>query len=225
MTTTTVSHPPRALEPEALLASLRARYACKQFDPSRRIADADWRALEQALLLAPSSFGLQPWRFVVVQDPALRERLLPASWGQRPVVDASHFVVFAARRGLSMDDADRHLRRIAEVRGVTLESLAWYRQRLQPFVVPGKPVAEVDAWCARQTYLALGVFLASAALLGLDACPMEGLEPERYDEILDLPARGFGTLCAAAAGYRAATDAYQHAAKVRFDVEDVIERR
>jgi nitroreductase len=218
-------HPPRAVEPDALLASLRARYACKQFDPSRRIADADWRALEQALLLSPSSFGLQPWRFVVVQDPVLRERLVPVSWGQRQLVDASHVVVFAARRGMGLAEVDRHLRRIAELRGVPPESLAGYRQKMEPFVQPARAAADVDAWCARQTYIALGVFLASAALLGLDACPMEGIEPARYDEILGLPARGYGALCAAAVGYRAPTDTYQHATKVRFDMEDVIERR
>src|SRR5580698_5546042 len=101
-----------------LIGQLNWRYATKQFDPQRKISPEEWTALEEALVLTPSSCGLQPWKFVVVADPAVRERLVLASWGQRQVADASHFVVFAIKKNLSERDIDIHLGRIAEVRGV-----------------------------------------------------------------------------------------------------------
>src|SRR5580765_1247923 len=108
---------------DTLLSRLRWRYATKQFDPARRISAADWAALEESLILTPSSFGLQPWRFIVVTDPATREKLVPVSWGQRQVVDASHLVVFAIKRNVGPKEVEHYLDRIAEVRGVARESL------------------------------------------------------------------------------------------------------
>ena len=139
--------------------------------------------------------GKNPWY--------VRERLLPFAWKQRQTVDASHLVVFAARRGLSLPDVERHLQRIAQVRGVTRESLQWYADRVAGFFRSPPPGFDVDDWAARQTYLALGFFLQACALLGVDTVPMEGLEPAKFDEVLGLPAQGYGTVCAAAAGYRA----------------------
>ena len=218
------SAPPRAVEAARLLASLRGRYACKAFDPAKQISGDDWQALEQSLVLAPSSFGLQPWLFVEVRDKGLREQLVPASWGQRQVADASRLVVFAVRTALGAADIERHLSNIARVRGVTRESLQPYADRIGGFLQNPPPGFDLRAWSARQVYLALGFFLEGCALLGIDACPIEGLEPARYDEILGLRARGVTTLCAAAAGYRAAGDKYQHAAKVRFPADEVILR-
>ena len=94
---------------DALLQQLRWRYATKAFDPAKKISDADWATLEQALVLTPTSYGFQPYRFVVVSDPAIREKLLPLSWGQRQVTDASHFVVFAAKTSVSEADIDYYL--------------------------------------------------------------------------------------------------------------------
>src|SRR5690349_8372404 len=112
---------------DTLLNQLRWRYATKQFDPARRIPEADWRALEESLVLTPSSFGLQPWRFVVVTDPATKKKLVSASWDQQQVADASHLVVFAIKKNLSEVDVDNYLGRIAQVRGVTSQSLQSFR--------------------------------------------------------------------------------------------------
>jgi len=215
---------PAILQPEALLAALSRRYACKVFDPSAGVSDAEWAALQQVLRLSPSSFGLQPWLFVEVATPELRERLVPCSWGQRQVVDAGRLVVFAARSELNAADVERHLANIAAVRGVPRESLQPYGDRINAFLAAPPPGFDVHAWCARQVYLALGSFLSACALLGLDACPLEGIEPERYDELLGLPARGYRTLCAAAVGHRAPTDAYQHAPKVRYPTGEILLR-
>ena len=115
---------------QAVIGQLNWRYAVKKFDAMRTIPADQWSALEQALVLAPSSFGLQPWKFVVVTDRAVREKLVAHSWSQRQVADASHLVVFAVRKGIGPADADRLVARMAEVRHVTKESLEPYRQMM-----------------------------------------------------------------------------------------------
>jgi nitroreductase len=209
---------------EQLSEQLHWRYATKQFDPQRKISPADWAALEEALVLTPSSFGLQPWKFVVVTDPARREKLVPASWGQRQVAEASHLVVFARKTIFAEADIDALVRRISAVRGTPAEALAGYRDMMTGSLFKGRDAAARMNWGDHQIYIALGNFLTSAALLGIDACPMEGIEPAKYDEILGLPALGLGTVVAATAGYRAATDKYAAQKKVRFEPQDVIVR-
>ena len=209
---------------DTLLNQLRWRYATKQFDPKRRISDVDWRALEEALLLTPSSFGLQPWKFVVVTDPATKEKLVPLSWGQRQLADASHVVVFAVRKDLSLADADRYLAHMAAVRGITVESLKSFRGVLAGFLSQPAGQFNVNEWATRQVYIALGNFLTSAAVLGIDACPMEGIEPAKYDELLGLPAQGYRTAVVATAGYRSPEDKYASLPKVRFSESDLITR-
>jgi len=207
---------------DTLLNQLRWRYATKQFDASRKISEVDWRTLEESLVLAPSSFGLQPWRFIVVTDQATKENLVPVSWGQRQVADASHVVVFAIRKNLARADVDRYLARMAEVRGVSSESLNGFRDVLVGFLEQPAAKFNADNWAARQVYIALGQFMTSAALLGIDTCPMEGIEPARYDEILGLGAEGYQTVVACPAGYRAAGDKYAALPKVRFASDEVI---
>jgi nitroreductase len=202
--------------------ALQWRYATKKFDPSRKIPAETWAALERALVLAPSSFGIQPWRFIVVTDPATREKLSAASWGQRQPLDCSHFVVFAGRKGYDARDLEHFIERTAEVRGVTKESLKAYSDIIAGSAEKARQGGYLDAWLARQVYIALGQFMASAALLGVDTCPMEGIDPAGYDKILGLAGLGYTALCAGAAGYRAADDKYASAPKVRFRAEEVI---
>ena len=166
--------------PDTLIQALNWRYATKVFDPAKKISEADLRTLEESLVLTPSSFGLQPYRFLVVTDPALRARLREASWGQSQVTDCSHLLVFLARKRLTEADVDHLIERTVQVRGVAAESLASYRAMMVGTLVTGPRAASVPEWAARQAYIALGQFMASAALLGLDTCPMEGLDPARY---------------------------------------------
>jgi nitroreductase len=209
---------------ESLLASLRWRYAVKKFDPARKIAPGDWKALEEALVLTPSSYGLQPWRFVVVTDPALREQLVPLSFHQRQVADASHLVVLCIKKHLRAEDIDAHVRRTAEVRNVPVEALARYRAVMVGDLVDGARSRVVDLWAANQVFIALGNFMTSAAMLGIDTCPMEGFDPARYDQLLGLAKKGLASTVLCAAGYRAADDRGATAPKVRFPVDLVVER-
>lgn len=213
---------PKPVSNGTLLNQLRWRYATKQFDPTRKIPAADWQTLEETLRLTPSSFGLQPWRFIVVTDPATREKLASASWNQRQVAEASHLVVFASKKRLGPEEVDHYLERIAQVRGVTRESLNGFRGVLLDFL--GQPATEFNPqhWATRQAYIALGNLLTSAALLGIDTCPLEGIEPAKYDEILGLAKPGYQTVVAAAVGYRAAGDQHASLPKVRFAPEEII---
>ena len=209
--------------PDAVLGQLLWRYATKKFDPARKIPPEVWAKLEQAVILAPSSYGLQPWKFVVITHPEVRNRLHPVSWNQAQILDASHLVVFAAKNPPTPADVERHVTRTAAVRGVAPESLDGLKQRMLGSLARMTP-ADAHAWAARQCYLALGVFLSTAAMLGVDACPMEGFQPNKYDEILGLNAKGLGAVVIATAGYRAADDPAATLAKSRFDANEVIER-
>jgi nitroreductase len=207
---------------ETLLGALNWRYATKKFDPAKKIPAATWSTLESALVLAPSSYGLQPWKFIVADDPALRVKLGAAAYGQTQPVDASHYVVFALKKNLSAADVDHFVERIVAVRGGNKEALKGYRDVMAGSLDRARGAGYLDSWMAHQSYIALGQFMAAAALLGVDTCPMEGLDPAKYDEILGLTAQGYTTLCACAAGYRSADDKYASAPKVRFPAEDVI---
>jgi nitroreductase len=210
------------LSESQLLQALQWRYATKAFDPEHKIPAQTWTALEQTLVLTPSSFGLQPYRFLVVDDPALRAKLMPHAWGQRQVVDASHFVVFAARTSLTEAEIDRFLDRIVQIRGGSREALAGYRQMMTGALLGPEAKARIPQWTARQAYIALGNLMTSAALLGVDACPMEGFVPAEFDKVLGLEAQGYASVVCCALGYRAADDKYALAPKVRFPMAELI---
>lgn len=207
---------------DTLLTQLRWRYATKQFDAARKISTEDWRTLEESLLLTPSSFGLQPWRFIVVTDQATKEKLVPASWDQRQVADAPHVVVFAIKKNVGVNEVDHYLGRIAEVRGVTTESLKGFRDVLLGFLSQPADTFSADTWATKQAYIALGNFMTAAALVGIDTCPMEGFVPPQYDEILGLREMGLTAAVACAAGYRSADDKYATLPKVRFPASKLI---
>ena len=212
----------KTIEPQQLLEQLNWRYATKQFDPARKVPDEQWAALEEALRLSPSSYGMQAWAFVVVTDPAVREKLKAASWNQPQITDASHLVVFTAKTEVTAEDIDRYMKHIAEVRGVPPESLAPFRGMVEGSVLQGHDNAWRAAWTSRQVYIPLGVLLTSAALMGLDACPMEGFDHPEYDRILGLSEKGLTAVAVATVGYRSAEDKYAELPKVRFPKEEIV---
>jgi len=209
---------------QQLIDQLNWRYATKQFDPNKKISAKDWAAIEEALLLTPSSGGLQPWKFIVVTDPAVRTKLLPASYGQAQITDASHLVVFAGKKDFDEADVDAHVKHIAEIQGIPVETLAPLREMLVGGIVQGLDEGARTALARNQAYIALGNLLTSAAPLGIDACPMEGFDRAQYDEILGLHEEGLATAVIATLGYRLPTDKYANAPKVRFPKEKIFAR-
>ncbi|MEX0270797.1 NAD(P)H-dependent oxidoreductase [Leptolyngbyaceae cyanobacterium UHCC 1019] len=209
--------------PTDLLDRLNWRYATKKFDSTKTIPADIWAALEESLVLTPSSYGLQPWKFLIVTNPDLKAQLQPLSWNQAQVSECSHYVVFTIKKNLTAEHVDHFVARTAEVRQAEPESLAGYRKVMVSDVVYGARSLSVNEWATRQTYIALGNFMTCAALLGVDTCPMEGIEPAKYDTVLGLPEKGYATVVACAAGYRSEDDKYATLAKVRFEKSEVIE--
>ncbi len=206
--------------PDQVIDALNWRYATKAFDPSKKIPAETWAALEASMILSPSSFGLEPWKFVVVNDPAVREKLKAAAWNQGQVTDASHLVVFAGQSSMADKDVDRLIQATADVRGTSVESLEGYSKMMKGFIA--QPGWDAKAWASRQVYIALGFLLETAALLNVDACPMEGFNPKAFDEILGLPELGYNSVVMCTLGYRSANDKYASAKKVRYMPRDVI---
>jgi nitroreductase len=213
------------LSEQQLTASLKARFATKRFDPARQIPPATWAALEETLVLTQSAFGLQPWKFLIIDTPELRSQLRPHTWDQSAVTDASKFIVFLARKHTREGDVEHYLARIAEVRGVSLESLGRFRGVMLETLKARTESHKIKEWAARQLYIGLGQFTTAAALLGVDTCPIEGLEPRKYDEILGLSNTPFTAIFTVAAGYALPDDEYGKLAKVRFPIGEVIEHR
>lgn len=207
-----------------LLQSLKWRYAVKAFDPARKIPDETWKAIEESLTLTPSSYGMQPWKFIVITNQELKESLVPHSWNQRQVADCSHLLVMLSKLKVSEDDVDTLISRTAEIRGSSAEQLAPYKKMITSDIIEGPRARYSSEWAARQVYIALGQLMLATATLNVDACPMEGFVPSKYDEILKLDGTGWTTTVLCPCGYRTHDDKYAKLPKVRYDSSKVIER-
>ena len=205
-----------------LIESLGWRYATKKFDSTKKIDKATWEVLEQVLILTPSSYGLQPWKFIIVEDPTLKEKLKAASWNQTQVTDCSHHVVFVIKEKMDEEHISKFIEETARTRSQDISTLEGYKKMMIGDLVNGPRSKVITEWAARQAYIALGNFMTAAAVIGVDTCPFEGIEPQKYDEILGLVGSGWKTVCACPAGYRANDDKYAEAPKVRFDRKDLI---
>ena len=206
---------------ETLLGKLSWRYATKVFDPSRKIASHDWATLEAAMVLAPSSYGLQPWKFVVVTDQKVKDRLPEAAWNQSQPKDCSHFVIIAARRTTDPAFVQKLVSSIASERGQALTTLDGLKAAILS-KTEAAPNSHLH-WNSNQCYIALGFLLETAALLGIDACPMEGIVADRMDEILSLKGGDYTAVVGCALGYRDPSDRYAALKKVRYSAADVVQ--
>lgn len=217
MSQTNNMHP--LLSAENLLLALQQRYATKKFDPNKKISANDLQILSQSLRLAPSSFGLQPWRFVIIGNQELKEQLRKVSYNQAQVTDCSHLIVLTTLKEVDTQYIERYIQLIAQTRGNTPAELQAFAANLQTFVQRQNP-AELQAWTQRQVYIPLGFLLLSASLLGLDACPMEGIDIQAYNQILALEPK-YTTTVACAVGYRLSTDEFAAYPKVRLPLDEV----
>ncbi|RAJ04001.1 nitroreductase [Chitinophaga skermanii] len=207
-----------------ILDQLTWRYATKKFDSERKIDEAQLDRILKATNLSASSYGLQPYKVLVIQDPAIREQLKAVSWNQSQITDASHLIVFARVDDLNDSHVDAFVHNIAVTRGVPESALEQYAGLMKGKVGHLNATEGATAeWTGKQAYLALGTLLTASAVEGIDACPMEGFDPAQYDEILGLKDKNLRTVVIAAVGYRAADDAFQHMKKVRKPLEEFIE--
>ena len=207
---------------ETVLEQLKWRYAVKQFDSEKKISDEDWIVLENSLVLAPSSYGLQPYKFFVITNDELREKLRPACYGQPQITDSSHLVVLAAKKDLTVEDIEDYVKLIQDTRGTPREMLEDYIGMMMGTQKLLSETGQATAWAQKQVYIALGFLLETAAVLGIDACPMEGFVPDKVDEVLGLKDYTSTVLCTV--GYRSENDWLAELAKVRFPNEKLVEK-
>ncbi|MEB3222592.1 MAG: NAD(P)H-dependent oxidoreductase [Candidatus Sericytochromatia bacterium] len=184
-----------------LLESLRWRYATKKMDPTRAVPDDAVERIIEAVRLAPTSSGLQPFELVLVTAPEVRARIREVAWGQAQVTDGSHLLVFAAWDTYTAERIDMMFDLVNAERGFTSEGWEAYRKKLLA-EYPLRSAEENFAHAARQAYIGLGFALAAAAAEGVDSTPMEGFDPEAVDTILGLRARGLRSVVLLPLGYR-----------------------
>lgn len=210
---------------EKLLDRQKSRYAVKNFIKDKKIPADVWTALEESLRLTPSSYNLQPWKFVVVTNPALKKVLREQSYGsQAQIEECSHYVVFCAKMGIEPEYLEKHIQNISGTLGISLDAFSKYRKVVENDIygIRKDVMHMVNSF---QVYIALGNFLTSAALLGIDTCPIEGFQAHLYDDVLDLADEGFKSIVSCAAGYRDPTDKYAELPKVRFQKETIFDWR
>lgn len=200
--------------------NLKWRYATKQFDATKKISEADIASLKEAIQLSASSYGLQPYKVLIISDPKIKEQLKVAANGQQQLVDSSHVVVFANVSDLSEKHVASYIENISRTRGMEIEQLEGF-SNLMNSVVGGLSEDAREIWAAKQTYIALGNLLSAAADLKIDSCPMEGFDADKVSEVLNLKELNLTPSVIAPLGYRATQDPTQHYQKVRKPEEEL----
>jgi nitroreductase len=208
---------------EEITEKLSWRYAVKKFDATRKVSDADWHTLEKSLILAPTSFGLQPYKFIVITDDKVRTELQPHAWNQPQITTCSHLVVIATKNEVTETDVDVYIKRIMEVRGTDYnDDMKNFQAMINGFRQNAADQGSMQQWTHKQSYIALGFLMETAALLGIDSCPMEGFNPTDFDRVLGLDKDGYSTAVLCPIGYRAADDWLANLPKVRFDSNQLV---
>lgn len=201
---------------------LNWRYATKKMDPSKTVPQDKLDRILEAVRLAPTSSGLQPFEVIVVKNPAIRDKLKEAGYGQDQITDGTAVLVFAAWDNYTDARIDGVLALTEKVRGGKSETLTGYYDRLKASYVPRDADTNFEH-AARQAYIGLGLAMTAAAFEEVDATPMEGFEPAKFDEILGLNKRGLKTVAILPVGYRAAEgDWLKGAKKVRRPMNEFV---
>ena len=196
------------------------RYATKKFDATKKISTEDLNTLKEAIRIASSSYGLQPYKVLIIENQKLRAQIQPAAWGQSQIVDASHLIIFANQTNIGGIEIDAMIKNMSETRQIPLEALTGYGDFMKSKINPLSDEVK-SIWTSKQTYLALGNLLNAAAELKIDVTPMEGFDPIALNEILDLKAQNLNAALIATIGYRHNDDATQYYKKVRKSNEEL----
>ncbi len=216
------------IDKASILQAFQFRHACKAFDPGRKISREDFDVILETGRLSPSSYGFEPWRFLVIQSPGLREKLLGVTWGgQKQLPTASHYIAILARKSGMKPGAEHILHMMRDVQGLTPERMdmkaAVYRKFHETdFGLAGNERVQFE-WACRQTYIALGNMMTTAAMLGIDSCPIEGFDLAGAEHILQqaglLAPQDWGLSVMAAFGYRT----HPQPAKTRQPMADILQ--
>lgn len=205
-----------------IIEALNWRYATKEFDSTKKVSKEDLQTILESLRLTASSFGLQPWKFLIISNQDVKASLLEHSWNQKQVVDCSHHIVFCCPTDFKDEHVDNLIADISNTRDQAKEELEGYANVMKGFL-SHKDVAAKQVWMKDQVYIALGNLLTTCALMKIDACPMEGIVQAKYDEVLGLKEKGLTSVVACPIGYRSSNDKYAGAKKVRYEASEIFD--
>ncbi|HEY5587405.1 MAG TPA: NAD(P)H-dependent oxidoreductase [Candidatus Paceibacterota bacterium] len=207
---------------EKIIESLNWRYATKIFDSSKNVSDDDVHIILEAARLAPSSYGIEMWKFIVVKNEAIREKLKEAGYNQPQISDSSLLIVVTQRTDAVLNLTNELIDRTSKIKKIDSEKLSGFKSMLENAVAQKLENGTLDSWIKSQAYIPLGIMIETAALLEIDTCPIEGFQPEKVDEVLGLKAKNLKSLALLAVGYRG-NDPMSSDPKVRRNFEEVVE--
>jgi len=200
---------------------LNWRYSTKKFDESKPLTDEQVEKVLELTNLSAASYGMQPFKMVVIKDQELKQKLVASSYGQPNIGDSSHLIVFAVRTDINEEFVDNYIGHIAEQRNESIDSLAGFKKMLVNYI-NNKDEKSLFGWAENQIYIAMGTFLIACASEQIDACPIGGFIPKQYDEILELEKHNLKSVVVGVMGYRHEEDKYQHKAKVRKPLNEML---
>lgn len=203
-----------------LIDSLEWRYATKKFDSSKKVSLENLEQIKKAIQLSASSYGLQLYKVLIIESSEIREKLKSVSFGQDQITEASHLVVFCNYSVVTEKHIDEYFVLKSQVEQIDISHFKGYSDFIKADV-RNKSEIEKQRWTSNQTYLALGNLLNACAELKIDACPMEGFDAEKYNEILNLEKQGLNASVIATIGYRSDDDVSQNAKKVRKSTDNL----
>ncbi len=197
------------------------RYAVKAFDPQHKLSEPQIAGIKKVLNLTASSYGLQPFKFIFVDNEEKREQLLAFSFNQRQVIDASHLLIMAIETNVDDQFVEDYLENISDVRKVEKENLEQFGAMMKGSIGRLDQLGK-ESWAKNQAYIALGNLLTYCAVEGIDTCPMEGFVADAYDEVLGFHNMGLKSVLVVPLGIRSSDDKHQNLPKVRRNTDDII---
>jgi nitroreductase / dihydropteridine reductase len=205
-----------------LIEDLKWRYATKKFDSNKEVSPEEIDVIKQSIQLAATSYGLQLFKVIEVENKSIREKLLPASWNQKQVTEASHLFVFCNYIDAKDINIDAYMRLKAEIQSLKIEDLKGYADFIKD-TLSAISQEKKQVWMAKQTYIALTNAMTACAALKIDSTPMEGFSPKSYSDILNLESKGLQASLVLAIGYRSEEDKTQYSKKIRKPIKDLFE--
>jgi nitroreductase len=206
----------------SLIGDLKWRYATKKYDASKIVSVENIAYIKEAIQLSASSYGLQAYKVLIIEDKTIREKLKPVSWGQTAITDASHLLVFCNYTEIKDETIENFIQLKAEITEKNCADFKGYGDFMKA-KLNEKSSDEINNWTSKQTYIALSNALNACAELKIDSTPIEGFEPEAYNEILGLAEKGLNASVVLAIGYRSEEDVNQLAKKVRKPLDELFE--
>jgi nitroreductase len=204
-----------------IIDSLKWRYAVKKFDTDKELSEAQVNTLKEAFNLTATSFGLQPLKLIVIKNKVVQEKLVPFSWNQPQILQASHLLVLCIQDNYTTKEVENYFNLVQKIRN-TPDAIINPFKKFLTAEISKKTQEELYNSNKNQAYIALGNLLTVCAYEEIDSCPMEGFSPDKYDEILDLKKDNLKSVLVLPVGFRAADDYMKDLSKVRKDLSESI---